>query len=95
MVAVLVRAGPAISAAQILGSTNKPAIERMVGRCNRGSETVAVTGLVAAGAVSCTRDFLRVAVIKRMVAFLVAGVSMGTPPCGASLEVSLRTGTLA
>ena len=43
-VAVLVRAGPAISATQNLGSTNKPVIERMVGRCNSDGETAAVTG---------------------------------------------------
>ena len=98
-----------------LHTTRSSARRAVLVRCNRGSETADVTGLVAAGAVSCTRSFLRVAVIermqpgsvcawlrtryslhkprnlpdkscthradeKRMVAVLVAGVSMGTPP---------------
>jgi hypothetical protein len=53
-------------------TTPPAAIERKVGRSGGDvtgdGETADVTGLVAAGAVSCTRSFLRVAVIERMVA---------------------------
>lgn len=55
------------------------AIERKVGRSGGDvtgdGETADVTGLVAAGAVSCTRSFLRVAAIKPVVdATLIHGL---------------------